>query len=502
MSGAECPWCHSPVKDLRLPCPKCGKLASDLRTTDAPEPVAKAVRVPAPAPMAVPDIPDLVIPSAPVSRPATSSRPVPNPTAASTAFDDDLEIGGGDLQIDLSSAAPPKAGIARPPTPGAGFSPFDDDIGAGGPSLELDTDSMPPRVSSPAGPSSLAPLAPPPPVSHRSLPVPQAEAPPKPAVDPYEAKVLADYGAPPDAFWNAPLYAYRVMARRSSLQRELAIRKIEAERSIKRVEEALAAFGERVRSLEKGAASSMMASGLERVRQAEELLRSRDGALAAAMDAQKGTLAEIDARLAPAEVELGHVRAELARAEAARDAADEDFKRADAKLKRLDIEIRNGASARIAEREPLSADAAQKNQRRAAAEQKLAEVQRVVAVAQAKVDGIAGERSAHQARFSRASGTRSAGVDDAQTHLRNALVELGRSALSDPSAADLAAARDEIARLEEQLKKHTRDVALHETALTAYDAPKVFLGMGLVAAALLVLFGLVFFPFIYRAFAT
>ena len=24
--GVECPWCHSPVADLRLPCPKCGKL--------------------------------------------------------------------------------------------------------------------------------------------------------------------------------------------------------------------------------------------------------------------------------------------------------------------------------------------------------------------------------------------------------------------------------------------------------------------------------------------
>jgi hypothetical protein len=127
---------------------------------------------------------------------------------------------------------------------------------------------------------------------------------------------------------------------------------------------------------------------------------------------------------------------------------------------------------------------------------------RVVAVAQAKVDAIAGERSAQEARFSRQAGTRSTGVDEAQTHLRAALVELGRAMLADPSATELAAARAEIARLEEQAREKSHEVALHESAITAYDAPQVFLGIVLVAIALLLLFGLIFFPFIYRAFAT
>src|SRR5678816_4834356 len=37
MKPAECPWCHAAVKDLREPCPNCGKLALDLRATDPPD---------------------------------------------------------------------------------------------------------------------------------------------------------------------------------------------------------------------------------------------------------------------------------------------------------------------------------------------------------------------------------------------------------------------------------------------------------------------------------
>jgi hypothetical protein len=289
-------------------------------------------------------------------KPATVAMP---PPAGGIDFDDDLQLGGGDLDIDLS-AAQPKPGIARPPTPGAGFSPFDDDISAG-PSLELDTagGSLPPRAAMSNAPASMpVPPPPPAPVSQRSI----APAPTKPAIDPVEARVLADYGPRPEAFWHAPLYAYRVVTRRSAIRRELVARKEEAERTAKRVEDALVAFGERARSLAKGGAHA-----LERVKQAEDLLRSRDGALATAMDAHKGTLAEIDGRLGAAEVELGRARESLAKVEATRDAADEDFKRADAKLKRIDIEIRNGDAARAQEREPLAAEAAQKNQRRAEA---------------------------------------------------------------------------------------------------------------------------------------
>ena len=75
--------------------------------------------------------------------------------------------------------------------------------------------------------------------------------------------------------------------------------------------------------------------------------------------------------------------------------------------------------------------------------------------------------------------------------------------LADPSvAAELAAAREEVARLEQQSQTRAQELALHESALSAYDAPKVFLGIVLVGIAVVLLGVLVFFPFIYRAFAT
>ena len=454
-----------------------------------------------PAVQAMPDIPDLVVPVAKPSKPATKAMP---PPAGGLSFDD--ELGAGDLQIDLSAAeAPPTthnsgAGMARPPTPGAGFSPFDDDISAG-PALELDTEggSLPPRISSPSVSSQPSLPIPPAPVSHRSLQPPTSvqPEPPKPAIDPYEARVLADYGPKPEAFWSTPMYAYRVMTRRSALQRDLVAKRTDAERALKRYEDALVALGERARA---GAAPP---NALERVKQAEELLRSRDGALAATMDVHKGVLSEIDARLGAAEAELARARQEEARVQAIREAADQDFQRADAKVKRLEIEIRNGAANKAAERDALAQDTQQKGALRADAEKKLAEAKRVTTVAQAKADAVSSERAQQEAKFGRASGTRNAGVDDAQNHLRMALVELGRAVLVDPSAAaGLAHAKEEIARLDQQAQKSTSDVALHESAITAYDAPQVFLGMVLVAVAVLLVFVLVLFPFIYRAVAT
>src|SRR6185503_19108567 len=190
----------------------------------------------------------------------------------------------------------------------------------------------PPRISSPL--VSNPPSAPAVPAAQLSISYAQ-QAPAAPMVDNFDAKVLADYGQP-GAFYTAPIYAYRVFKRRSALRRDLATKRTDAERTKKRVEDALVALGERARALAKGGAAA-----LDRVKQAEDLLRSRDGALAGAMDSHRAAVAEIDARLSAAEIELARAREDEARASAARDAADEEHKRADAKVKRIEIEMRN-----------------------------------------------------------------------------------------------------------------------------------------------------------------
>src|SRR6185503_5416518 len=152
----------------------------------------------------------------------------------------------------------------------------------------------PPRISSPL--VSNPPSAPAVPAAQLSISYAQ-QAPAAPMVDNFDAKVLADYGQP-GAFYTAPIYAYRVFTRRSALRRDLATKRTDAERTKKRVEDALVALGERARALAKGGAAAL---------------------------------------------ELARAREDEARASAARDAADEEHKRADAKVKRIEIEMRNGA---------------------------------------------------------------------------------------------------------------------------------------------------------------
>jgi uncharacterized small protein (DUF1192 family) len=462
---AECPWCHAVVKDVRAPCPKCGKLAGDLRMSDPPEPM--------PA-----DVPDLVIPAPRQSK----------PTPLAPAMDNDL-------QIDLAAASPPKQGVMRPPTPGAGFSPFDDDMSAG-PSLELDTGgggSLPPRISSPSVTVGNAPQ-PPAPISHDWA---RDEIAPASGIitDPFEARALADFGPAPDAFWQAPMYAYRVMSRRSELRRALVETRVHADKTSKRVEDALVSLGEKARRVvQDGPAAA-------RVKAAEDMLRSRDSALAGAMDAYKAAVADIDARLAPVQAELAAARAEEAKAEAAREAAEADVKRAEAKLKRIDIEIRNGANKQ-AERDPAAADVAKAAQKLAEQDRVFGDAKRKAAATLGRVEAIDAERTAQEQRFARQSGTRGAGVDDAQQQLRAALADLGRTMLADRSLGDLTAPRDEVVRLEAEAGAKAKSVALHESALESYEPGKVWLGVALVAAALVLVVAVMLFPFIYRSFAS
>ncbi len=425
-------------------------------------------------------------------REATPVAPGPDP------FADD--VAGGDLQIDLSDAIAPKPGLARPPTPGVGFNPFDDDIGAG-PAIELDVSngaSLPPRASSPqmnAASIPAAPVSAPRSLAPTSQPSAPALPPSKPPVDPFDARAYADYGAPPDAFWRAPLYAYRVATRRGQLVRDLAAKRAENELTTKRVEDALVAFGERARALAKGGAA------LDRVNEAEALLKARDGALATTTDAHHTALGEIDAKVAAASAELAHLQNEEARVQAERDAAEDDQKRTDAKIKRIDIEIRNGAQNRAQERDALAAELAPKTQRRNDAEQALALAKQKTTAAQQKSAAAIAERNSQEGRYARQAGVRTEGSSDAQRHLRAALVELGRAMLADVSVADLGAARDEIARLETQAQQKVQDLTVHETAINAYDKGKVFLGVALVVIAAFLVIGILAFPFIYSSFA-
>ena len=502
---AECPWCHAQVQYARVdgPCPRCGKQARDLRTTDPPdatEAPAEAMAPPRPSPLAAPpvlEVPDLVVPKPAPSRPSPAGVPPKAPTAPSSGdFDLQLDLGAVGLQPPPARPPPPPA---HAPLSADAPDPFEDDLSAG-PALELDTSGG--SLPAPLSQRPLAQEPAPPAVSAHPQPVEaRPSTAPKP-VDPFEARALADYGPPPNAVWLAPLYAYRVLSRRRDLQRLLAQKRVEAEACARRAEDGWVAFGERAREL----LERNGGRGLDQVVAAEQVLRGRDGALAGAMDAYKAELAVVDERLGGAEGDLARVSQDQERLVALCEAADEDRKRADAKVKRLDIEVRNAGAlepgARAAERTSLAAELAAMEAKLAEASGKVALAQQVTRAAQAKVDALRAERTAVEGRFARQAGTRGDGVEEARRQLRAALVALGRAMLADASTADLGTARAEIARLDERAQSAAKQLVLHEAATSAYDVGKVALGVGVVVAAFVLLLVLLLFPFIYGAIAS
>jgi len=162
----------------------------------------------------------------------------------------------------------------------------------------------------------------------------------KPAVHDlaFDARLLAEYGAPPSHWAMSALYAWRVLRRQRGLRQALAGRREEAARTSAELEDALVAFAERVRHTAER--QDVYAPMLEEVKRAEEALRSRDKVLAADQDAQNGRLASVDAQLTRLEAELAKAQAEERAVLAEVASAQGALGRAEAKVKRAETELR------------------------------------------------------------------------------------------------------------------------------------------------------------------
>ncbi len=154
----------------------------------------------------------------------------------------------------------------------------------------------------------------------------------------FDARLLADYGSPPQGWLRAPFYAWRVLRRQRELKRAHGERREEAARTAIEVEDALVAFAERARP----AAERQPSYGavVEELRRAEDLLRSRDRVLATEQDAQNARIAQVDARLAKLEEEFAQAQADERAAAGELAAAQAALAREEAKLKRAEVELR------------------------------------------------------------------------------------------------------------------------------------------------------------------
>ena len=163
----------------------------------------------------------------------------------------------------------------------------------------------------------------------------------------FDARLLAEYGAPPKHWLLSPLYAWRVLTRRRELRRALAGRKEEAVRAAHDVEDALVAFAERSRPVAEKHAEYTRA--LEELRGAEDVLRSRDRVLASEQDAQTARLASVDARLDKLEAEVAHAQAGERAIAAEVASAQAGLARGESKLKRAESELRSAQQREASE---------------------------------------------------------------------------------------------------------------------------------------------------------
>jgi hypothetical protein len=325
------------------------------------------------------------------------------------------------------------------------------------------------------------------------------------SIDPAEVALVADYGTAPTSALAAPLYTYRVYARRGPLRKALgehtaALQAAETER-----DHALASLAYELRpTLE---ASDNFRRLLEPVREVERVAGDRNAALSQADSGYREHMARFDAEAAQVQTGLETARSTTAAEQARADASEHELRRAEAKLKRVQIEIRGVMDLA---RQALGPAGGEIPPAQAA---QLAELQARLAALEPEVNAV---RTSHQivqaalaqaqsqqraledqlaqlGRHKAAAGSslekqltvRAAGVSEAEQQRLQALAEVARAVLGARGAVDvpepaLAALREHDRRVDEAALR----LETHLRALDGYDRERARQGLVVVLCAL------------------
>lgn len=324
-------------------------------------------------------------------------------------------------------------------------------------------------------------------------------------IDSAEVALVADYGAAPRSALAAPLYAYRIYARRAPLKRALAEHAAALDAAEAERDTVLARLASELRpTLE---ASDVFRRVLEPVRELERVAGDRSAALSQADAGYREQMARFDAEIAPLESALSAARATGIERAAQADTSDNQLRRAEAKLKRVQIEIRGVLDVARQAVGPSGGDlppaqAAQLGElqaRLAAIEPEVGEVRAahagvLVALAKAQSEQRAIESQLGQLARQKASASgavakqlsaRAAGVSEAEQQRRDAMAEVARAVLaargsiSVPEAA-LVALREHDRRVDERAVR----LETHLRALDSYDHERARQGVILALSAL------------------
>lgn len=335
-------------------------------------------------------------------------------------------------------------------------------------------------------------------------------------LDPYEIRAYADYGDPPEAFYLAPLYALRVHKRRKELMAELDTRMGAVKEITDRIEDAVIAFGERVRPI--AAENPVYMRAVAPIDEAERLLRTRDAGLAGEVQAYEATARSVDAKLNELEAKLHRIEQSAAALEAELERLEDQKKRAEARAKRADMERRNaerGIAAGEGSGSSLTIHAKEKIAERDAELAKVRELAPLVAEHLKKLEGPRAERAvvekaiaearrerqAASERLRRQTGTREAGAADARARVRAAVADFARTALTDAKTfgGEFDASRRAIESLLLEREEKERAVLTVEKAIRSADEAAVRRGIVVFVGGALGMLLLVLGLPIYRA---
>ncbi|HEY6079177.1 MAG TPA: hypothetical protein VIW29_10255, partial [Polyangiaceae bacterium] len=335
-------------------------------------------------------------------------------------------------------------------------------------------------------------------------------------IDSAEVALVADYGAGPQSALTAPLYAYRVYARRGPLKRLLAEHAAALEGAEAERDTALARLAGELRPrLE---ASDGFRRVLEPVRELERVAGDRSAALSQADAGYREQMARFDTELVPLESALTKARAAGLDCQAQAEASESQLRRAEAKLKRVQIEIRgvldlarqavgpaggNIPPAQAAQLAELQARFAalepEVNQVRAADAGVLAALAKTQAEQRAiesQLAQLARQKTAAGATLEKQLSARAAGVSEAEQQRREALAEVARAVLAARGTisvpeATLVALREHDRRVDERAVR----LETHLRALDSYDRERARQGVIYALSAL----GLVVLAIVLKA---
>lgn len=335
-------------------------------------------------------------------------------------------------------------------------------------------------------------------------------------IDPAEVTLVAGYGPAPQNAVLAPMYAYRVLSRRSPLKRAIATLNGElAHAELERDTELMQLSNQLRPALE---AHESFRRLLEPIREVEQVAGERNQAFSQADAGYREQMARFDAELGQLHESEQAAQAIVDQRTRAAESSQNELRRAEAKHQRVQIEIRGVLDVARQALGPAGGDmpAAQAAQlaelqaRAKALEPELAQAKNAHASAtaardqaQAEVRKIQGQARQLERQKASAGSTlekqlsvRAQGVTEAEKQRRDALAEVARAVLSSRGAVPVAQP------LLESLREHDKRVdaaairlETHLRALDSYERERVQQGVIFALSA----FGIVVLSILLKA---